>query len=376
MSESGDTRPDGERAESGLDPATIAQWRHRIGADAPLGSDPTRYLHRAGAQGLANHMPTFRVSADPARGFEEYLYWRPLEELLSFSLLRTHCATDRPLDRVETYRSEFVIVGTQHLPGRGVIEQYGRVYRYDHPAHLVMVHNDQPFRQESYGTADLAGIWVPTDLLGRRARESWSMVPLVDSSPLARATAAFLRRFANDVAVRQAVIDVDAEYAVAEMVRAALAPHRRDVFGAADSALYVREITRSLIEQNYRDPEFGVDTIARLLHVSRRHMYRFFADAGDEQSPAALIARRRVMRARELLVRNSRMSLREVAAASGFVSTGTLTKRFRAEFGMAPSEYRKAVQAGEVAPPPVHPDDPADREIRAGEVIPGEDADA
>ena len=49
-----------------------------------------------------------------------------------------------------------------------------------------------------------------------------AMAPLVDDSPLARATAAFITRFANDVAVRQCELDPGAELAVAELVRAAL----------------------------------------------------------------------------------------------------------------------------------------------------------
>ncbi|WP_440713585.1 helix-turn-helix domain-containing protein [Gordonia sp. FQ] len=344
----------------GLDRRTVAAWRARIGAGEDLGDDSTRYLLRRGRSGLDDYLRTFTVTADSASGFAEYLYWRPLTQLLTFSLLRTPCATVRTPERVREYRSDFVLVGTQTLPGGGVVEAGGRRYHYDHPRHLVVIHNDEPFRQESFTTADLAGIWVPTDLLGRRSGQDWSMVPLVDSSPLARATAAFVTRFANDVAARRASIDIDGEHAVAELVRAALSQHRDDSFRAVDSDLYLREITRSLIDQNYRDPEFSPDSIARMLYVSSRHMYRYFA--GAEESPTTLIARRRLAHARELLACHPRMSLGEVAADSGFASPGTFTKRFRTEYGMTPSAYRKAVQAGEIDSEPSRPEsgDPDD----------------
>ncbi|MCK0440267.1 helix-turn-helix domain-containing protein [Gordonia alkaliphila] len=103
-------------------------------------------------------------------------------------------------------------------------------------------------------------------------------------------------------------------------------------------------MTAQLIEQHYRDPGFDGDAVARMLYLSRRHMYRFFADTED--TPAVLIARRRLAHARELLVRQPRMSLREVAAASGFTSAGTLSKRFSAEFGLTPSQFRQAVREG------------------------------
>lgn len=336
---------DGRKSDR-LDPSMLAAWQTRIGADAPLGPNPTRYLRRVGRQGLANHMNVFRVEAEPADDFEEYLYWRPLSKLMVFSLLRTPCTTARTAELVRRFRSQFVLVGTQHLPGGGSVTQGGRRFRYSHPRHLVAVNNDEPFVQVSDTVADLAGVWVPFDLIDGRPGEAWSMGPLVDDSPLARATAAYVSSFANDVAARRADIDPDTEVEVAELIRAALSMHRDDNFRAADSELYVQKITGELIEQNFRDPDFDVESIARLLFLSRRHLYRAFSDA--EQTPAALIARRRLAAAKLLLTRDSRMSLREVAAASGFASAGTLSKRFRAEFGVTPSEFRKAARAGEV----------------------------
>ena len=184
----------GARARSGLEPTAIDAWRRRIGAHRPMAEQPTRYLHRRGVQGLGNYLPTFDVRAQPAATFEEYLYWRPLSELLVFSLLRTPCITDRTSELVREYRSRYVLVGTQWLPGGGTVRQSGRTFRYSHPRHLVMVHNDEPFTQVSDTTADLAGMWVPVELLGGNG--GWPSGPLVDDSPLARATAAFVTSFA------------------------------------------------------------------------------------------------------------------------------------------------------------------------------------
>ncbi|MFZ2509467.1 MAG: helix-turn-helix transcriptional regulator [Gordonia sp. (in: high G+C Gram-positive bacteria)] len=322
-----------------MEDAQIEAWHQRINVDDPLGANSTRYLLRLGQQGLDNHMATFQVSADPPERFAEFLYWRPLRELMAFSLLRSPCTTDRTSALVQQYHSDFVVVGTQQLPGSGAVTQGGRTVAYTHPRHLVVVRNDEPFTQTSHQIADLAGIWVPTELLGIAPGVRWTMGPLVDSSPLARATAAYVNSFANDLAARRADISGDQEVAFANLIRAVLSTHRPDSFRPTDSDLYMREMTRSMIDQNFRDPEFTADSLAQLLFVSRRHLYRYFAGTGV--SPARMIVQRRLANAKVLLGRNRQLPLTAVAAASGFASTDTLSKRFRAEFGMAPSEFRK-----------------------------------
>lgn len=74
------------------------------------------------------------------------------------------------------------------------------------------------------------------------------------------------------------------------------------------------------------------------LHMSRRQLYRHFAQAGE--SLADMIARRRLEEVCDLLVEQPGMGLEEVAHAVGFSSVSTMRNRFRAEYGMAPTEYR------------------------------------
>ena len=322
-----------------MDAEAIEAWHQRIKVDYPLGANSTRYLLRIGQAGLENHIDTFDMSANPPADFEEYLYWRPMSQLIAFSLLRSPCTTYRSAELVAEYPSEYVIVGTQNLPGGGVVMQGGRSVGYSHPRHLVVVRNDEAFTQVSDAPADLAGVWVPTALLGIKPGEKWSMGPLVDSSPVARATAAYVNSFAVDLAARRADIDDDQQLAFAELIRAVLASHRLDSFGPVNSELYMREMTRILIDQNFRDPEFSADTLAQLLFVSRRHLYRYFE--GTDESPASMIAQRRLAHAKRLLALNRQMTLREVASATGFASGDTLYKRFRTEFGISPREFRR-----------------------------------
>lgn len=324
-----------------LPPETIAAWERRIGEGRELADNPTRYLHRVGRQGLDNYLPVFEMSAEPAERFDELLYWRPLRHLMAYSLLRTPCRMSRPPDRLRDYDSPFVLVGTQTLPGGGLIRQDGRDHYYRHPRHLVMVHNNTEFVQRSETVADLAGVWVPIELLGRGLPDYAQMEPLVSDTVLARATAAFITGFANDVAVRQADISEEGELALAELVRAALAQHVGDDFAVSDSRLFVEEVTRQLIEQNYRDPAFSVAEIARLMRMSRRHLYRHFT---EEQTPALLLSRRRLQHARELLERDGALGLEAVARAAGFASAATLRNRFRAEYGLTPTEYRNRLR--------------------------------
>lgn len=324
----------------GLPPELVQSWLARVGADDPLGANPTRYIRRSGTDGIANYTPALKITVDDPESFDEIAFWRPLKDMLVYALLRTPCTMARTPSMVEDYPSPHVIVGTQSMPGGGVLTQRGHCYDYRAPQDLVIFDSNQPFEQTSHEVADLAGIWIPTDLLGSEF-VSRTITPACTATPLARAAAAFIRNFAVNVAARGADVDPDTELAAIDLVRAILAqrtPDRAPDQVFSDPA-YVREVSRSLVDHHFRDPEFSAETIARTLHMSRRHLYRHFSGTGD--TPAAMIARRRLERARELLAHRESASLDSIALASGFTSAATLRNRFRAEYEMTPNEFRR-----------------------------------
>lgn len=102
----------------------------------------------------------------------------------------------------------------------------------------------------------------------------------------------------------------------------------------------VRSRTEAIIFENSSDPQLTPAIIAARLNISLRQLYRAFSGG---ESPAALIRRRRLERAAELLATGeAHAHVEKVAQESGFVSADYFSRAFRREFGVSPRAYRAA----------------------------------
>jgi len=90
-----------------------------------------------------------------------------------------------------------------------------------------------------------------------------------------------------------------------------------------------------------REPGADLDlaSLASETGYSQRHFIRMFR-AATGQTPHRFVIQLRVDRARQL-IEESRSSLIDVAAASGFSSHAHMTQVFRSVLGITPREYRK-----------------------------------
>jgi AraC-like DNA-binding protein len=114
----------------------------------------------------------------------------------------------------------------------------------------------------------------------------------------------------------------------------------------------VRSRTEAIIDEQAMDPTLTPATIAGQLNISLRQLYRAFA---GPESPAALIRRRRLERAADLLAsRGAIGSVEAIAHECGFPSAEYFSRAFRREFGLSPRAYRSA-----------HRDVPAGTEVSA-----------
>ncbi|WP_244332645.1 AraC family transcriptional regulator [Gordonia polyisoprenivorans] len=197
-----------EPESAGLTPVAVQTWLARIGADDLLGASPTRYIRRSGAEGIANYIPALHITTDDPGAFDEIVFWRPLPGMLVYALIRTPSTMARTPEIIAEYPSPYVVVGTQSMPGGGTFTQAGSSHPYRAPAHIVIFDNNEPYQQTSEEVADLAGVWIPVESLGRDSSASRSP-PVVTGTPLACAAAAFIRNFAVDVAARGADVDLD-----------------------------------------------------------------------------------------------------------------------------------------------------------------------
>ena len=95
---------------------------------------------------------------------------------------------------------------------------------------------------------------------------------------------------------------------------------------------------RDRIDREYAQP-LDVEALARGVHLSSGHLSRQFRAAYGE-SPYAYLMTRRIERAMALLRRGD-LSVTEVCFAVGCQSLGTFSTRFTELVGMPPSTYRR-----------------------------------
>ena len=100
-----------------------------------------------------------------------------------------------------------------------------------------------------------------------------------------------------------------------------------------------RSQVASIIEQSYSDCELSPRVIAQRTGISRRKLYRLFQDS--DESVAQIIKERRLTEAQKLLRRFPELSIRDIAEASGFNGTSSLTRAFKEHFGCSPRWYRE-----------------------------------
>lgn len=135
-------------------------------------------------------------------------------------------------------------------------------------------------------------------------------------------------------------IDPDAageELARLLLARAASAPNRAEVDYAL--APHARRRVFEYIEANL-DGDCSIMMLANIAGLSPYHFARAFrTDTGD--TPHRYVVRRRLVRARDMIL-NSPVGFAEIAAATGFSSQSRLTEAFVRNFGMTPSETRRA----------------------------------
>ena len=104
----------------------------------------------------------------------------------------------------------------------------------------------------------------------------------------------------------------------------------------------LRDRILAYVRQHLRDPELSVDTIARALNCSRRHLYNAFA--GEGESIAAHVQRLRL----EACVRELQQAgpnarpITDIALSWGFGNPSHFSRVFRDHTGMTPSAFRHA----------------------------------
>ncbi|MGB6244134.1 helix-turn-helix domain-containing protein [Gordonia sp. (in: high G+C Gram-positive bacteria)] len=326
-----------------LTPRTVAEWEARLGVGNA--SPRPRADRFTGSAGTVTYSPTVDVRIAEPESFHAMRFAQNLSSIATYCALQPAMVLERTAERVRTDPSEALLVSVSGMRGHSIIRQGGRESTYG-PGDLIFVNNAAPYSIVSTAVSDPAGMLIPFSRLGKHRHVAERLQrPVAANTPLARAAAVFVRRFAAETSVMQSTPSTGAvsEQAAVDLLVAALSELEGSPSGMEDNALFVQEAASDLIDRHHRDAGFTPDVIAEHLHLSRRQLYRYFESC--DNSLAGRIADRRLQTAHELLVQNPSASISSIAFSSGFPTVATFRNRFKARYGVGPVEYRHRVRA-------------------------------
>jgi AraC-like DNA-binding protein len=230
------------------------------------------------------------------------------------------------------------------LEGEGFVFQAGHCIPL-HPGDLVAYSADVPYLHGF--TRDSRHIVVDVEagqLLDSGAADAVRAPVLVDARlPSGRLLTSTLR--STTVGFVDHPFLKDAESVAAKcrlLVRALLAPADSRFGGDhPDAVLWKLLRAETFITEHLANPNLSATTIARHLNVSVRHLRRIFATR--HRSVTEWIWTQRLDRAQEnLIARSARShSIGEVALRWAFANQAHFSRRFKAHYGVTPSEYRR-----------------------------------
>jgi AraC family transcriptional regulator, positive regulator of tynA and feaB len=231
--------------------------------------------------------------------------------------------------------------------GEMLLEQCGREIALQ-PGYFMLLDPRVPYTGSLSASASSLVLKVPRHLLESRLGRapqvmSVSVAPAPGEAALTSSLLAMLPDLAEGLAkgaaeemVREQVLDL-----VALSVGNAMGKENARVSSAR--AVVLMKI-RSAIEARLADPGLDARSVATAAGVSVRYANAALADEGT--SLGRLIQTRRLLRCRRALEDPSQVhrTVSEIAYGWGFSDMTHFGRKFRAAFGILPSEYRKACQ--------------------------------
>ncbi len=107
------------------------------------------------------------------------------------------------------------------------------------------------------------------------------------------------------------------------------------------------QLALKICEDHISDTDFSVEMLGQELSLSRTYLYKKLINITGK-GPAEFIRTIRMKRAKQYL-EQSQMQITEIASALGYNSPKRFTENFKAEYGMAPSEYMRRVRMDKIA---------------------------
>ena len=230
------------------------------------------------------------------------------------------------------------------LEGEGFVFQSGQCIPIL-PGDLVAYPSDVPYlhgltRDSHHIVIDLES----SQLFESTAADSFRSPLKVDARlPSGRLLASTLRATAVEFVDNPYVAEAEAVAAKCRLlVRALLAPTDPNFSGDHPDAVLLKLLrAETFIGEQLADPNLSAVTIARHMNISVRHLRRLFS--ARQTSVSDWIWSQRLERAQQNLISPGArcLSIGEVAFRWAFANQAHFSRRFKARFGLTPTEYRR-----------------------------------
>ncbi|EON31495.1 transcriptional regulator, AraC superfamily protein [Gordonia terrae C-6] len=205
------------------------------------------------------------------------------------------------------------------------------------PRGLTVVDVLSPFDFRAPGAGSIVALQVPQGWLGLAPETvRYGLDRLRDANPLLG--------FVRDHVLHLGRLAADCPELLPDLAAPTSAVVRSLILTALDAGDQPRpsELVISVknhIDAHLTDPGLCADTIAAAHHLSTRKLYSEWPSAEGRLND--YIIRRRLDRARDALVVRRHLTIPAVARAHGFSDATHFAKRFRAAYGISPSQWRR-----------------------------------
>nr|WP_315268854.1 helix-turn-helix domain-containing protein [Microbacterium lemovicicum] len=209
----------------------------------------------------------------------------------------------------------------------------------DEPAVGVLIHSTQQADIHWSEDARATVVWLDTDnVVDASVPEAPSPFALA-GTPLNHGMLTFASSVARRAEVQTRVSSYLVERLLVEMAYGVLLERVETEPPSLQSGRPSHR-ARMLLLLNRADPDYGVEDLARDLHMSMRNLQRLFAREGT--SPAAALRALRLELAQSLLgdTQYDALSITEIARHSGFSNTAAMRRAFQAHGAKSPAELR------------------------------------
>lgn len=211
---------------------------------------------------------------------------------------------------------------------------------------IVVCDLTRPFQYTRSGHGGNQTLEIPLNELGVSVNLIRRAADRLPSSPLY----GLLGRHIHDMATNAEDLSTDA--AAGQLGTASIELVRALLLSAAGPTAAERDMldqtlitqVRAHVRQHLRDPDLGADTVAAAVAISTRQLYRVCAAADLHLEQWIITKRLEGARAELADGRASAGTIAAVAHRWGFKDATHFTRRFRAAYGILPSQWQRAAR--------------------------------